>query len=153
MIIYSLRPVSMLSDFAQQKTNTKSEMTHCVISLCGSVFHWDFRWVLNSDWDQRSAKKWSRFSRLTSSNEKHKHTFHDCEITSASEAQRHECDRKLKAWREARIDPRHNWDAPTNRQRHSSSEMISTQYCQIYRPPAPARPGPATSELHYTTVE
>ena len=29
MIIYSLRPVSMLSDFAQRKTNPKSEMTHC----------------------------------------------------------------------------------------------------------------------------
>jgi len=27
----------------------------------GSVFRWDFRWVLNSDWDRRSAKKWSRF--------------------------------------------------------------------------------------------
>ena len=30
MIIYSLRPVSMLSDFAQQKTNPKSEMTDCL---------------------------------------------------------------------------------------------------------------------------
>ena len=27
VIIYSLRPVSMLSDFAQRKTNPKSEMT------------------------------------------------------------------------------------------------------------------------------
>jgi len=27
-----------------------------VISIFGSVFRWDFRWVLNSDWDQRSAK-------------------------------------------------------------------------------------------------
>ena len=29
----------------------------CIISLFGSVFCW----VLKSDWDQRSAKKWSRF--------------------------------------------------------------------------------------------
>ena len=29
MIIYSLRPVSMLSDSAQRKTNQKSEMTQC----------------------------------------------------------------------------------------------------------------------------
>ena len=26
------------------------------------VFRWDFRLVLNSDWDQRWAKKWTRFS-------------------------------------------------------------------------------------------
>jgi len=32
-----------------------------VVSLVGSVFRWDFRRVLNSDWDQRSAKKWSLF--------------------------------------------------------------------------------------------
>ena len=31
MIIYSLRPVSMLSDFAQRKTNPKSEMTYWII--------------------------------------------------------------------------------------------------------------------------
>ena len=35
---------------------------HWVISLFGLVF----RWVLNSDWDQRSARKWSRFFRLDS---------------------------------------------------------------------------------------
>jgi len=29
-------------------------------SLFGSVFRRDFRWVLNSDWGERSAKKWSR---------------------------------------------------------------------------------------------
>ena len=34
-------------------------LSHRVISLFGSVFRWDFRWVLNSDWDQRSAKKWN----------------------------------------------------------------------------------------------
>jgi len=32
-----------------------------VISLFGSVFRSAFRCVLNSDWDQRSAKRWSRF--------------------------------------------------------------------------------------------
>ena len=30
VIIYSLRPVSMLSDFAQRKTNPKSEMNQYV---------------------------------------------------------------------------------------------------------------------------
>ena len=35
-----------------------------VISLVGLVFRWAFRWVLNSDWDQRSAKKWSLFFHL-----------------------------------------------------------------------------------------
>jgi len=32
-----------------------------VSSLFRSVFRWDYRWVLNSDWDWRSANKWSRF--------------------------------------------------------------------------------------------
>jgi len=32
-----------------------------VISPFGSVFRWAFRWILNSDWDQRPTKKWSRF--------------------------------------------------------------------------------------------
>jgi len=36
---------------------------HCTL---GFVFRWDFRWVLNSDWDQRSAKKWSCFFHLYS---------------------------------------------------------------------------------------
>ena len=35
---------------------------HWFILLFGSAFRWDYRWDLNSDWDQRSAKKWSRFS-------------------------------------------------------------------------------------------
>jgi len=34
---------------------------HGAISLFGLVFRSAFRSVLNSDWDQRSAKKWSRF--------------------------------------------------------------------------------------------
>jgi len=33
VVIYSLRPVSMLSDLAQRKTDPKSEMTHCFNSL------------------------------------------------------------------------------------------------------------------------
>jgi len=35
--------------------------THWVMSLFGLVFHSAFSWVQNSEWDQRSAKKWSRF--------------------------------------------------------------------------------------------
>ena len=34
MIIYSLRPASVLSDFAQRKTNPKSEMTRTDFSRC-----------------------------------------------------------------------------------------------------------------------
>jgi len=33
MIIYSLRPVSIRSDSAQQKTNPKSGMTRCPLSI------------------------------------------------------------------------------------------------------------------------
>jgi len=29
-----------------------------------TIFCWDFRWVPNSDWNQRLAKKWSHFFRL-----------------------------------------------------------------------------------------
>ena len=38
----------------------------CVTSLFGLVFRWEFHEVLNSDWDQRSAEKWSSFFRLDS---------------------------------------------------------------------------------------
>jgi len=31
--------------------------TQWVISFFGLVFRWDFRWVLNSDWDQRSDQR------------------------------------------------------------------------------------------------
>jgi len=34
---------------------------HWVGSLIDLVFLWDYRWVLNSDSDRRSAKIWSHF--------------------------------------------------------------------------------------------
>jgi len=51
-------------------TYTTSVSKQCVVYLpsknkwhgCISVFRWDYRRVLKSDWDQRSAKKRSRFS-------------------------------------------------------------------------------------------
>ena len=49
------------TSFNRPKTQYSDELLKWVSSLFGSVFRWDFRWVLNSDWDQRSAKKWSRF--------------------------------------------------------------------------------------------
>jgi len=33
-----------------------------IILLFGLVFRWYFRWVQNSEWVQKSAKKWSHFS-------------------------------------------------------------------------------------------
>jgi len=33
VVIYSLRPVSMLSDSAQRKTNAESEMTHFNLNI------------------------------------------------------------------------------------------------------------------------
>ena len=42
MIIDSLRPVSMLNDSAQRKTNPKSEMTHCIRTLQPYSIHYIF---------------------------------------------------------------------------------------------------------------
>jgi len=43
-------------DYDDITSRYKTIVVHWVISLFLLVFRWDFRWVLNSDWDQRSAK-------------------------------------------------------------------------------------------------